>query len=69
MTIRKTISTLAQVVMLIGITSIAAQRPNARIGNFRAVDMSSDTLKVTVDYTYRGELPPGGGLYERTSHG
>lgn len=66
MTRRKTITTWLLAVMLIGITSIAvphelaAQRPDAGIRNFRAVDLSSDTLKVTVDYMYRGELPPGG---------
>jgi hypothetical protein len=64
MTTRKTISTVALAGMLmISIAAqreVAAQRPDASIRNFRAVDLSSDTLKVTVDYIYRGELPPGG---------
>jgi hypothetical protein len=52
--------------MLIGIASIAAerelaaQRPTADVRIISATDVSSDTLQVTVEYMYRGELLPGG---------
>ena len=52
--------------MLIGIASlgaqreVAAQRPQADVRIIRAVDASSDTLQVTVEYMYRDELPAGG---------
>jgi hypothetical protein len=66
MSARTTTSSALLAAMLIGFTGlgsqreVAAQRPQADLRIIRAVDVSSDTLQVTVEYMYRGELSPGG---------
>ena len=66
MSARKTTSSAVLAAMLIGIASlgvqreVAAQRPPADLRFIRAVDVSSDILQVTVEYMYRGALPPDG---------
>jgi hypothetical protein len=72
MSARTSTSSVLLAAMLIGIISfgaqheVAAQRPSADLRIIRAVDVSSDILRVTVEYMFRGELPPGGVLLHAT---
>jgi hypothetical protein len=63
MTAPKSILSLALAVMIFSVAThgaLDAQTVAADVRNFRAVDVSSDTLTVSVEYMFRGELPPGG---------
>ncbi len=69
---KRTRFSLGLAVMLIGIGStsaeraLSAQRPPADVRLIRAMDLSSNTLQVTVEYMYRGELPPDGAWLHAT---
>ena len=70
--IKRTMFSLGLAVMLIGVASNAAerepsaQRPPADVRLIRAISLSSNTLQVTVEYMYRGELPPDGAWLHAT---
>lgn len=62
---------LMQVALLVFLPAVAdrrvlAQPPTNSIGNFRAIDVSSVELRVTVDYTYSGELGTTAALIHAT---